>query len=60
MTDTERTTAAGRLYDAAYRQGAEAALRQGYAIVCGTNDQGETFRVKIEKEGPFLRTTEAK
>lgn len=60
MTDTERTTAAGRLYDAAYRQGARDALINGYAFVYCKNDQGETIRVKIEKDGPFIRTTEAK
>lgn len=57
---TDRVKAASNTYNRAYEQGARDALLNGYAYVYRKNDQGKTIRVKIEKEGPFLRTTEAK
>lgn len=56
----KRLKAASDTYNRAYEQGARDALINGYAFVYCKNDQGETIRVKIEKDGPFIRTTEAK
>ncbi len=57
---TDRVKAASDTYDRAYEEGARDALLNGYAYIYCKTDQGETIRVKIEREGPFLQTTEAK
>jgi hypothetical protein len=58
--EIERMKLASTTYDKAYKEGAEYALLNGHAFVYLKTDQGEHVLFKIEKEGPFLRTTEAK